>query len=209
MPRKPGPPITKPCENCGKDVTRRRPSDFRAHVFCSHACYAASPFRADVTRAMVKERNPGARVTVACAQCGTDITRAQSQLGKRSFCDRDCQHEFLRSQGIRQITAGGYVRLYVGRDHPGATKTGHIFEHRKVMQEILGRPLVEDENVHHVNGVRDDNRPENLELWSSSQPKGQLVADKIRWAREFLSLYENAPEGVVNGDPKQGTQGRT
>jgi hypothetical protein len=49
------------------------------------------------------------------------------------------------------------------------------------MEEILGRPLEPNENVHHVNGVRDDNRPENLELWLTSQPSGQRVRDLVEW----------------------------
>lgn len=44
--------------------------------------------------------------------------------------------------------------------------------------------------VHHKNGNRSDNRPENLELWSKSQPPGQQVEDKVRWAREILERYE-------------------
>jgi hypothetical protein len=91
---------------------------------------------------------------------------------------------------MRQITDAGYVLVFVGRDFPGASKTGHMLEHRKVMQEILGRPLIAPENVHHKNGVRDDNRPENLELWSKAQPYGQRVVDKVKWARELLAFYE-------------------
>ena len=64
-----------------------------------------------------------------------------------------------------------------------------IMEHRQVMEAHLGRPLWPDENVHHINGVRDDNRLENLELWSSSQPPGQRVEDKLAWARMIIERY--------------------
>ena len=60
------------------------------------------------------------------------------------------------------------------------------------MSELLGRPLRDGESVHHRNLLKDDNRPENLELWSTSQPQGQRVEDKLRWAREFLALYEES-----------------
>jgi hypothetical protein len=65
-----------------------------------------------------------------------------------------------------------------------------VLEHRHVMALHLGRPLLSSENVHHKNGIRDDNRLENLELWSKAQPYGQRVSDKLEWARAFIAQYE-------------------
>lgn len=74
-------------------------------------------------------------------------------------------------------------------NHPNASRGGYILRHRLVMTEMLGRPLVPNENVHHVNGDRTDDRPQNLELWNMSQPPGQRVEDKVAWARQILNLY--------------------
>lgn len=57
------------------------------------------------------------------------------------------------------------------------------------MEEMLGRPLRKGENVHHRDGNRTNAAPENLELWTTKQPPGQRVVDKVAFAIEMLRLY--------------------
>jgi HNH endonuclease len=81
------------------------------------------------------------------------------------------------------------------RAHP---KSPYVFEHILVMESILGRYLVEGESIHHRNGVRDDNRGENLELWIRPQPPGIRARDAVAWAREILARYGDVPDSSNN-----------
>jgi hypothetical protein len=99
-----------------------------------------------------------------------------------------------RSKLNKQKDRDGYVLLYMP-DHPNCSVSGLYSEHRFVMEQMLGRILAKGENVHHKNGIRNDNRPENLELWSSRQPKGQRIEDKVEYAMEILKAY--APHLLV------------
>lgn len=84
----------------------------------------------------------------------------------------------------RHVSPDGYVKV---PDRSGRGRS--ILEHRLVMEEYLGRQLLSTENVHHINGNRQDNRIENLELWTTRQPQGQRVPDKIEYAIEILKQY--------------------
>lgn len=100
-----------------------------------------------------------------------------------------------RARGTGSYDRHGYKMISIPGMRQG-TNSGQVREHRYVMEQTIGRKLLKTESVHHKNGVRDDNRPENLELWSTSQPYGQRVEDKVSWAVELLKLY--APEKLVS-----------
>jgi hypothetical protein len=128
------------------------------------------------------------RVHYAKGFCQAHYTRAKKNggdpRGNVPLKRLELSEEFL-------VGPSGYVLVY------DPERRRRVLEHRYVMEQHLGRHLLRHENVHHRNGNRRDNRLENLELWSTAQPTGQRVSDKLVWAREIIALYENAPKDIV------------
>lgn len=140
----------KACERCGVEF---KPTSNRSK-WCSPEC------------------KMGAR---NCKQCGIKFVPKKNT--KMLFCSKGCHYEFKVPTGSVIPHGDGYMIIKVPNGEPGAgTLKGRkrwMFEHRYVMQKKLGRNLEPYEKVHHVNGVRDDNRPENLELWKTKgHPSG-------------------------------------
>lgn len=94
----------------------------------------------------------------------------------------------------------GYRYFYRPR-HPNASKRGFVAEHIIVMAQVLGRPLKKGETIHHRNGIRADNRIENLELRTGMHPAGQSIQDMLTFCRAYLKEYENLSKSVFQPPP--------
>lgn len=186
--------MSKICQYCHKEYTGST-----AKNTC-YACYG-----------MIKKYGTSTppHFNKKCATCGKEYL---SKKSRQKYCTNDCYKEarrnftylayrkkynidlslpkkFKKPNGSGHKDPHGYIYINKMR-HPNAQKQGRIYQHTYVMSEHLGRPLRKGENVHHKNGIRNDNRIENLELWSTSQPAGQRVEDKVKWCREFLRNYD-------------------
>jgi hypothetical protein len=134
---------------------------------------------------------------VPCAVCGTEVYRAPYAIRGRLeiFCSYECKNEALKldGPGARWRRPDGYVQVYFPK-HPFAGRGNRsVLEHRLVMEQQLGRYLRPEEQVHHINGIRDDNRPENLMLVDPQEHNritSQKAKEKRKDAMERLAEYE-------------------
>jgi hypothetical protein len=130
-------------------------------------------------------------------ECGLPVKRNRKGGGMGLCQDHwDTSGARRRRLESRYYNSQGYVilKLEDGRS---------LGEHRYVMEQHLGRHLLPGETVHHINGVRDDNRLKNLELWYSPQPYGQRVEDLLRYAvtTHRAVLEALLKESVTDAEP--------
>ena len=169
--------ISKKCKQCGKEMqtTAWLIKNGRGK-FCSKTCQS----KWWKGKPSYKRTKPLTGKIVVCETCGKEFYRMPSELkkerGGRRYCSLECRKksshygEHLRGEknwswkgGRTKLSGYIYIR---SRNHPFKNSGGYVAEHRLVIEKIIGRYLkpFPGEDVHHINGKKDDNRPKNLRI---------------------------------------------
>ncbi len=163
------------CKKCGK-IFQGKSSKRK---FCSQRCYFAY------------DRTP----PIKCEWCKKEFSpkRRVTKFGPVRFCSRNCSNQSTNKirREMRIFNSGGYVSIYVP-DHPNAY-CGRVREHVLVIEKLVNRFLVDNEEVHHVNRFREDNRPENLFLCKNH--KEHQFLEKIGRILETEFIHDKGLSG--------------
>lgn len=192
----------KRCKHCGIKF-KRKPNlsnkQWEVTKFCSQSCGRRLKLENKRFGSLVAIRRicgpTGYMTHYECkCDCGsiTIVGAGTLNVGKQKRC-KNCSYKGPnngRWKGGKYTTKGGYVLIW-NPTHPRSNAAGQIWEHHLVMEKHLGRFLKPHEEVHHKNGIRNDNQDSNLELWAKSHPSGQRVIDLYDWAVTLIEEYKN------------------
>lgn len=160
------------CEICGASYHPPTSRAAKSSRFCSLTCKNEAATRP--------------RLTVPCPACGDAFETYVEVSGEqhRTFCSHKCATDHRVTQGVGRLVNGRAVTLHVsGYLMVWTPDRGRMMEHRYVMEQEIGRQLLPDEQVHHINGVKTDNRIENLALLSPRAHAQETRRDENRRMR--------------------------